>query len=79
MGASSTGCGMTRGRGGSDMEPWTGVSLGILRRVNGDEDLAPRVLAIAVSEGGRKWVRLAQAEERGRWEGALVWLLLVPL
>ena len=79
MGASSTGYGMTRGRGGSNMEPWTGVSLGILRRVDGDEDLAPRVLAIAVSEGGRKWVRLAQAEERGRWEGALVWLLLVPL
>ena len=47
---SSTGGGTTRGRRGSDMEPWTGVSLGILKRVDGDEDLAPRVLAIVVSE-----------------------------
>ena len=50
MGASSTGGGTTRGRGGSDMEPWTGVSLGILKRVDGDEDLAPQVLAMVVSE-----------------------------
>ena len=50
MGVSSTESGMTRGRGGSEVEPWTGVSLGILRRVDGDEDLAPRVLAMAVSE-----------------------------
>ena len=79
MGVSSTGCGTIGGRGGSGAAAWTEASLGILRRADGDEDLAPRVLAIAVSEGGRKWVRLAQAEERGRWEGALVWLLLVPL
>ena len=50
MGTSSTGDGMTCGRGGSEVEPWTGVSLGILRRVDGDEDLDPRVLAMAVSE-----------------------------
>ena len=49
MGASSIGGGTTRGLGGSEVEPWTGVSLGILRRVDGDEDLAPRVLAMAVS------------------------------
>ena len=49
MGASSTGGGTRRGRGGSEVGPWTGVSLGILSRVNGDEDLAPRVLAMAVS------------------------------
>ena len=47
---SSTGGGTTRGREGSDMEPWIGVSLGILKRVDGDEDLAPRVLAMVVSE-----------------------------
>ena len=38
-----------RGRGGSEVESWTGTSLGILRRVDGDEDFAPRVLAMAVS------------------------------
>ena len=31
------------------MESWTGASLGILRQVDGDEDFAPRVLAMAVS------------------------------
>ena len=31
------------------MEPWTGASLRILRRVDGDEDLVPRVLAMAMS------------------------------
>ena len=46
---SSTGGGTIHGRRGSDMEPWTGVSLGILKRVDGDEDLAPRVLAMVVS------------------------------
>ena len=50
MGVSLTGDGMTRGRGGSEVEPWTGVSLGILRRVDGDEDLAPQVLAMVLSE-----------------------------
>ena len=50
MGASSTGGGTIHGRRGSDMEPWTGVSLGILKRVDGDEDLAPRVLAMVVLE-----------------------------
>ena len=50
MGASSIGGGTTRGLGGSEVEPWTGVSLGILRRVDGDEDLAPRVLDMVVLE-----------------------------
>ena len=61
---SSTGGGTTRGRRGSDMEPCTGASLGILRRVDGDEDLAPRVLAMALSE------KTAGC--------ALAWLLLIP-
>ena len=50
MGASSTGGGTTSGRGGSGMATWTGLSLWILRRVDGDEDLAPRVLAMAILE-----------------------------
>ena len=49
MGASSIGGRTRRGRGGSEVGPWTSVSLGILKRVDGDEDLAPRVLAMAVS------------------------------
>ena len=32
------------------MAPWTGVSLETLRRLDGDEDLAPRVLAMAILE-----------------------------
>ena len=44
-----TGGGTRRGRGGSEVESWIGASLGILRRVDGDEDFAPRVLAMAVS------------------------------
>ena len=38
-----------RGRGGSEVESWTGTSLGILRRVDGDKDFTPRVLAMVVS------------------------------
>ena len=79
MGASSTGGGTTGGRGGSDVAAWTRVPLGILRRDDGDEDLAPRVLAMVVSAktagGGRG---LVQAKGRGKREGALVWLLLGP-
>ena len=48
MGSSSTRGGTTGGRGDSDMAAWTEVFLGILRRDDGDEDLAPRVLAMAV-------------------------------
>ena len=59
------------------MEPWIGVSLRILRRVDGDEDLAPRVLAMAVWRR-RLEVRAACSGGGGRWEGALAWLLLVP-
>ena len=50
MGASSTGGGTTSGCGGSGMEPWIWVSLGTLRRLEGDEDLAPRVFAMAISK-----------------------------
>ena len=61
MGASSIRGGMTHGRGGLEAEPWTGMFLGILRRVDGDEDLAPLVLAMAVSaktaEGARSLLR----------------------
>ena len=74
MGASSTGGGTTNGRGGSGMAPWTGISLRILRRVDGDEDLAPRVLAMAVSEKATRGARgLAQVEGLDRellWFGS---------
>ena len=46
-GASSTEDETTSGYEGSVMEPCTGVSLGALRRFEGDEDLAPRVFAMA--------------------------------
>ena len=46
-GASSTEDETTSGCEGSVMEPCTGVSLGALRRFEGDEDLAPRVFAMA--------------------------------
>ena len=71
MGASSTGGGTTNGRGGSGMAPWTGISLRILRRVDGDEDLAPRVLAMTVSEKVVGGVRVTWL----RWgsDGRLLW------
>ena len=69
MGASSTGGETTRGRGGSDMAAWTGLSLGILRQVDGDEDLAPRVLAW-LSQGRWPEVRAAWLRQKV----ALVWL-----
>ena len=72
MGASSTGGGTIGGCGGSGMVAWTGLSLGILKRVNGNEDLTPRVLAMAVSEKVAGGVRdLAQAEGS---DGRLLWL-----
>ena len=50
------------------MEPWTGVSLRILRRLDGDEDLAPRVLAMAISEkvAGGAW---GLSSDGGQTEG----------
>ena len=38
---------MRSGRGGSDVEPGTGVFDEALVRLDGEEDLAPRVLAMA--------------------------------
>ena len=75
MGASSTGGGTTSGRGGSGVATWTGLSLGILRRDDGDEDLVPRVLAMAISDRGARG--LAQVE---RSDGELLWFgsSLVP-
>ena len=46
-GASSTEDEMTSGCEGSVMEPCIGVSLGALRWFEGDEDLTPRVFAMA--------------------------------
>ena len=66
MGASLTGGGMTRGRGGSDMEPWTGVFLGILR------------LAMVVSEKTARGARslLRQRGQTGGCSGlAHLWYL----
>ena len=71
MGASSIEDGKTSGRGGSGMAAWTRLSLGILRRVDGDEDLASRGLAMAISKkvaGGTRG--LAQAEGSN---GRLLW------
>ena len=54
------------------MEPWTGVCGAALLRLDGEEELAPRVLAMA---GRRRWteVRAAEVQTRGRrWKVALV-------
>ena len=53
------------------MEPWTGVYGAALLWLDGEEDLAPRVLAMA---GRRRWaeVRAAEVQVRGRrWKVAL--------
>ena len=74
MGASLTGGGTTSGRGGSGMAPWTGVFLGTLRRVDGNEDLAPLVLAMAVSEkvagGARGLTQMEGSDGRLLWFGS---------
>ena len=75
MGASSTGGGTTSGRGDSDMEAWTGVSLGTLRRVDGDEDLAPRVLAMAILEKPARGAHDLGSDGGVKRKVALVWLL----
>ena len=63
---------MCSGREGSDVEPWTGVFGAALLRLDGDEDLAPRVLAMA---GRRRWAEMQAAEVQmkgRRWKVALV-------
>ena len=57
------------------MMPWTEVFLGTLRRLDGDEDITPRVLAMAISEKVAGGVRAAWAQMGVRWKVALVWLL----
>ena len=83
MGAFSTGGGTTRGRRGSDMEPWIGVSLGILRRVDGDEDLASRVLAMVVLEkttgGARGLLRRRGGRRELLWFGSSWYLFKVQM
>ena len=74
MGSSSTRGGTTGGRGDSDMAAWTEVFLGILRRDDGDEDLAPRVLAMVGQRSGRRCMRLGSGEEVRR-RVAMAWLL----
>ena len=69
MGASSTGGGTTSGRGGSGMAAWTGLSFGILRRVDGDEDLAPRVLAMAILEKPTRGARGLGSDRGGQTKG----------
>ena len=54
------------------------MSLGILRRVDGDEDLAPRVLAMVVWRRQPEVRAVYSDGGKGRREGALAWLLLVP-
>ena len=75
MGASSIGGGTTSGRGGTGMTAWTGVSLGTLRRLEGDEDLAPRVLVMAISEKVVGGACVAWAQIGVTRKVALVWLL----
>ena len=57
------------------MEPWTGVSLGALRRLDGDKDLAPQVFAMAISKKVARGAHAAWAQMGVRWKCALVWLL----
>ena len=70
-GASATRGGTTSGREGSDMAPWTGVSLRTLRRVEGDEDLAPWVLVMAISEKVARGARGLSLD--GGTDGRLLW------
>ena len=79
MGTYSIGGGTTGGCGGSGVAAWTRLSLGTLRLDDGDEHLAPRVLAMVISEkvtGGARG--LAQMEGS---DGELLWFgsSLVPI
>ena len=73
--ASSIGGGTTSGCGSLGMEPWTKVSLGALKRLDGDEDLAPRIFAMAILDKVVRGAHAALAQMGVRWKGALVWLL----
>ena len=74
-GASSIEGGTTSGCEGSVMEPCTGVFLGALRRLEGDEDLAPQALAMADSKKEAKGARAAWAQMGVLWKGVLAWVL----
>ena len=58
MGTYSIGGGTTGGCGGSGVAAWTRLSLGTLRLDDGDEHLAPRVLAMV---GQRRWPKVRTA------------------
>ena len=51
------------------------VSLGALRRLEGNEDLAHWVFAMAILKKGVGGTRTAWAQMGVRWKVALVWLL----
>ena len=77
-GASSTEARMGSGCEGSVMEPCTrctGVSLRALGRLDGHEDLAPRVFAMADSEKVAGGARTAWAQMGVIWKGVLAWVL----
>ena len=57
------------------MTPWIGVSLGTLRRLDGDEDLVPRFFSMAISKKVTEGARAAWVQMGVRWKVALVWLL----
>ena len=74
-GASSTNGGMASSCESSVMELCTGVSLGALRRLEGDEDLAPQAFAMADSKKVARGVRAAWAQMGVLWKGVLAWVL----
>ena len=83
VGALLTGGGKRRGRGGSEVESWTGAPLGILRRVDWRRRLCFSCSGHGdVSGNDRKWARLAQAkeaDERMLWLGSSWYLFEVQM
>ena len=68
-GASSTEGGTDSGCEGSVMEPCTGVALGALRRLEGDEDLSSLVFCHGyLREGSRRCARVL-GSDGGQMEG----------
>ena len=69
---------MTSGRGGSDVEPCTGVSFAALLRPNGDEDLAPLVLAMADRKEMARGARGLDSDEGANEQLFLLGFSLAP-